>query len=467
MTIVRVGTIRLQVEPQASRRSFVEELIDQIEEQVRRVVARCIEEVLAAEVTALLGRGWYKRRRRSRSKDRVVAQCNQCSSRDPRDFRRDGYYQRWLDTHWGRVRISVPQVECRCGGYVRVPFQTLRPRQRIWDDLEGEIRERSGWGMSLRRIKACLDARLRSSVGLRTLNDRVRQIADLAHAWQTEPVVDVPPVVSVDGLWVTLMQITEETKGDLLGRLRGVKRAKKVPLLVAQGIWPASDRREVIAWLVGAAEDEASWQALLTRMWERGITPKQGLRLLIGDGSAGLEAALPHVYWDVDFQRCVFHKLRNIWRDIVLPEGLESQEARAHKRHFIRGAARIWQASNEETARRRQQRFCKEWTESQPKAIATLERDFDQTLAFYRVQATAPGGESWPARLLRTTSPLERELRAYRRRLRSAVLLHSLSGLVALVHQTFLRRTSASTHQLPTAWLLELERALADGYQIS
>lgn len=90
MTIVRVGTIRLQVEPQASRRSFVEELIDQIEEQVRRVVARCIEEVLAAEVTALLGRGWYKRRRRSRSKDRVVAQCNQCSSRDPRDFRRDG-----------------------------------------------------------------------------------------------------------------------------------------------------------------------------------------------------------------------------------------------------------------------------------------------------------------------------------------------------------------------------------------
>jgi hypothetical protein len=36
---------------------FVERLIAQVEENVRRVVERCIEEVLEAEVTALLERG--------------------------------------------------------------------------------------------------------------------------------------------------------------------------------------------------------------------------------------------------------------------------------------------------------------------------------------------------------------------------------------------------------------------------
>jgi putative transposase len=464
MAIVQVGTIRLQVERQVSRRAFVEQLIEQMEAQVCQLVGRCIEEVLAAEVTALLGRGWYVRCRRGT--ERVAAQCNRCRSRDPSAFRRDGSYQRWLDTRWGRVRIRVPQVECRCGGYVRVPFQTLLPRQRVWDDLASEIRERYAGGMSLRSIKARLDARLRSSVGLRTLNKRVRQVGSLVPGWQMQPVGDVPPVVSVDGLWVTLMQPTGEVKPDRLGRVRSVKRAQKVPLLVAQGIWPAVGRRQIVAWVIGAAEDAASWQALLTQMWQRGITPERGFRLLIGDGSAGLEKARRFVYWDVAFQRCIFHKLRNIWRDIVPPEELTSRHVRVYKRRFIRAAARIWQAPSERAARQRRQHFCQTWAAHQPQAIATLARDFDLTLTFYQIQAAQPEA-SWPARLLRTTSPLERELRAYRWRIRGAVLLHSPSGLAALVHQTCIQRTCHASRLLPTAWLLELERALANACQIS
>ena len=52
-----------------------------------------------------------------------------------------------------------------------MPFQTLRRRQRIWDDLDEEIREEYGWGKSLRWLKACVDAKLGGSVGLRTLTE--------------------------------------------------------------------------------------------------------------------------------------------------------------------------------------------------------------------------------------------------------------------------------------------------------
>lgn len=467
MTIVHAGTLSLQVKRSTSRQAFVEGLITQITEHVQRIVRRCIEEALEAEVTELLGRGWYERRNPP-GRRRVPIRCNRCGSQDPQDFRRDGHYTRHLDTGWGRVQISVPQVECICGGTVAVRFQTLRTRQRIWDDLEGEIRERYGWGMSLRWIKECVDARLSSSLGLRTLNKRVRQLAGLVPHWRQGSVDAVPPVVRVDGIWVTLMEETGEVKKDRLGRRRGVKTGRKVPVLVAQGVWPASGRQEVVAWVLGSAEDEASWEALLTQMWERGICPKEGFCLLVGDGSSGLEQARRTVYWDVPFQRCIFHKLRNIWGDIVLPEGLEGKKARAYKRRFIRSAARIWYAPDEREARRRQRRFCQKWEEAQPLAVATVRRDFDATLVFYQIQAmAAQRGEVWPARRLRTTSPLERAFRAFRRRVRNAVLFHSPSGLTAVFHQLIVRRAARRAGALPGAWQHHLERALAEVGRIS
>lgn len=467
MVIVPVGTVVLQVERKDSRREYVEELIGEIREKIEEFAARCIEEALEGEVTSLLGRELYERRRPPG--EETVAECRRCGSRDAQDFRRDGHYRRHLDTSWGRLEISVPQLECVCGGSVTVPFQGLRPRQRIWDDLEEEIRERYGWGMSLRWIKACVDKRLRSSVGLRTLNERVHQIAQLVLPWQERPLEDVPPVVRVDGIWLTLMKRTGEVKEDRLGRMRMVKTGEKVPILVAQGVWPTTGRQEVVAWVLGSAEDEQSWEALLTQMWERGIAPERGFSLLVGDGAAGLEPARRTVYWDVPFQRCVFHKLRNIWEDIIVPEDLEGKAARADKRRFIRSAARIWYAPDEKEARRRQSGFCRKWEEAQPAAVATTRRDFEATLAFYHVQtAAALRGESWPARRLRTTAPLERQFRAVRRRVRNATLFHSPSGLAATFHQLLIRLgANRDANALPGAWCLDLERSLAALNRIS
>ena len=461
MVIVPVGSLILQVKRERTERAFKERLIAEITVQIAQVIARCIEAVLELEVTELLDREWYERRR-DQERCWIEARCGKCGAQDRRRFSRNGHYKRKLSTRWGRIEIQVPQVECDCGGMVRMPFQTLRTRQRIWDDLEAEIREEYGWGKSLRWLKACLDAKLGGSVGLRTLNQRMHELAKLVPHWQETELKDVPPVVRVDGLWTTLMFDTKETRTDKLGRERVVKKAKKVPLLVAQGVWPACERQEVVAWVIGEAENEASWEALLTQMFERGISPERGLRLLVADGAAALRPARQTVYWDVPFQRCVFHKLRNIWRAIVLPEGKEGKAAKAYKRRFIRSAARIWQAATEKEARRLQRKFCKKWKQKQPEAIATLQRDFDDTLTFYRVQeAAAACGESWPAHCLRTTSHLEREFRAWRRRLAGAVLFHSSRGLTAVVHQILIRRSFTRDRAPPGTWQLSLERALA------
>jgi hypothetical protein len=101
----------------------------------------------------------------------------------------------------------------------------------------------------------------------------------------------VPPVVYVDGIWITLMQETHQRRTDRLGRQHVVKRAHQVPILVAQGVWPEQNRREVLGWIVASGEDEASWEALLTQLEERGVRPERGLVLLVADGSPGLPPA--------------------------------------------------------------------------------------------------------------------------------------------------------------------------------
>ena len=77
MVIVHLGTVSLQVERSRCRQVFVERLIVQVEEKVRHVVSRCIEEALEAEVTALLEREWYERRKPPGQR-RVPARCQWC-----------------------------------------------------------------------------------------------------------------------------------------------------------------------------------------------------------------------------------------------------------------------------------------------------------------------------------------------------------------------------------------------------
>ena len=431
MTIVHVGKLPMQV-PESGSTEFVFELVEQMRSMILHVVSRCLEESLETEVERILGRKWYVRRRRARRKESGVY-CSRCRSHQRQDFRRNGHYLRQLALHWGRITMQVPQAKCRCGGNVRLKYQTLRSGQRIWDDLELEIQAEYGRGLSYRQIKVELDGRLHSSVGLRTLNQRVLTLGSAESYFPRLETGEVPPVVRVDGIWITVMFATGEVKTDQIGRTRLVKRARKVPILAAQGVWPTTGRTQLLAWMRSEGEDAASWQKFLEALYEAGLTAANGLALLVSDGSTGFRAAYENVYWQVPLQRCVFHKLRNLAQALRIPAELDHQAAHSYRTEFLQAATRIWQAPDEAEARLLYAAFCKLWHIRQTKAIQTLARDFEDTLTFYTLQEQAAlRGEDWPARLLRTTSPLERMFREFRQRYRQAVLFHSVTGLHAV-----------------------------------
>jgi len=434
MSIVPIGNQYLQV-PESGTSEFALELIEKMQAMVLHLVGRILEESLETELDRFLEREWYVRRRRSKSKETGVY-CSKCRSHQRQNFRRNGRYQRQLAVQWGRVNVDVPQVKCQCGGNVRFKYQTIRPRQRIWDDLGLEIQVEYGRGLSYRQIKMDLDQRLQSSVGLRTLNRQVLNLGEKEGSFTFWKKSEAPPVVRVDGIWITVMFATGDSQTDRLGRKRPVKRAKKVPILAAQGVWPDTGRTQLVAWMRAEGEDAASWQKFLEALFEAGLTSENGLALLVSDGGTGFRAAYENVYWRVPLQRCVFHKLRNIASAIRPPAELDRQAAHEYGAEFLRSAARIWQAQDESEARQLYTAFCQTWQNKQPKAIRTLERDFKDTLTFYSVQEQAARRrEVWPAHLLRTTSPLERTFREFRMRYRKAVLFHSASGLQAITAQ--------------------------------
>jgi len=191
---------------------------------------------------------------------------------------------------------------------------------------------------------------------------------------------------------------------------------------------------------LGKAEDEKAWQELLEALHARGIHADKGLRLFVSDGASGLLSALGMVsFGRVAHQRCVFHKIRNVLREVkgepVEGDRKASREKRKERRQeVLADLVEIWQAPNEAGARRKYEEFAAKWERKEPKAVACLRNGFEATVVFHGVQAeAAERGENWDARHLRTTSGLERVNRSIRAKWRVATVFQTAEGLRANV----------------------------------
>lgn len=420
---------------------FFKKLVSQIEQDIEQLATEHIEETLEQSVEGLLGRKDHERRH-SLDLTEVEARCSDCGTRQRRRFSRNGHRRRFLTTLWAVLSIWLPRLICECGGSVSFDFHgLLRPRQRLWHDCDEQIRQWSGLALSLREIKSLLDNKLHTSFGLRTLNRRLHQIADTLPEWRAGTFHQSPPVVLLDAIWMQVMFYNGHQKRDRKGRLRKTKGVKMVPIMVAMGIWPDTGQSRILDWEVGSGPGEKAddWLRFLTRLEERGIRGENGLKLLVSDGGTGLLSALGVVYFGAEHQRCIFHKLRNLWRDIAAPEHLPPEKQRRYKRRIMEQARAIWRAKRKTTALKRYLKFWRQWRKEQPAVVTTLRRDFRATLTFYDVQqAVKAQGHSWDARHLRTTSRLERFNRRLRRKFRQVTVYHSVEGLSAAIHQIVL-----------------------------
>jgi transposase-like protein len=280
---------------------------------------------------------------------------------------------------------------------------------------------------SLREISERWSATLEGSVGLRTINERINQIEPLVAQAHHEPITDVPTVVQLDGIWLTIQSQSDKEKPDRRKRRRKKRKGKRVVVLVALGFWnDGSGRREILDWEIAKSEEHTEWERLLNRLWKRGVRPEQGLQMVVRDGSGGLGEALALVYGSTVLeQRCLFHKLRNV-ADKARSE-LKGEDKREERKQLLEQASAIYQAESAAQARERLAQWAQHWCERAPQAVATLERDFEQTLVYYSLPSVT---REW----IRTTSLLERTNRQLRRKFRQAVTFGSRKGAEVAIY---------------------------------
>jgi transposase-like protein len=148
--------------------------------------------------------------------------------------------------------------------------------------------------------------------------------------------------------------------------------------LVVLGLWTdGSGKRQILEWEGAEQEDQASWQRLVQRLWERGVTLETGLQAIVRDGTQGLEQALDEVDGSLLLQqRCIFHKLRTVSKKC---SGLD----RESKKPFMEHARTVYQGETAAEVRACLAAFAERWRATQPQAVATFEHEFEQTIRYF------------------------------------------------------------------------------------
>lgn len=422
-------------------RTQLASILLEAEASLRRTIGLRLTELLIAVVQHVVDRAYHRRRESVPKQVRREGRCCHCGSTKSHRFSRNGFRTRHLLTRWGEVSVDLPRVRCECGGSARIDFGgVLRPYQRIWDDVDALIGRWGVLAVSLRQMRQELVHWHIGPLALRTLNQRLHQLANLTP--DCNP-TDVPPILQVDAIWITVLRPNGQIRRDRKGRQRPVTGRFRLPVFIAMGIWPDSNRSDILLWQLGRSEDAEEWVTFLSTLEAQGLRGENGLKLIIHDGGSGLCAALDTVYFGAVEQRCLFHKLRNIYNAIHLPETLTPQQRRRRRKAIFKDFQAIWQAHHYATALRRYLKAVRTHRHSQPDAVATLRRDFRSTATYFHLEQQFP---AWDRKHLRTISRLERFNRRIRRQARSANAYHSERGVIAMVAQEAQQFQLAQAH---------------------
>jgi transposase-like protein len=212
---------------------------------------------------------------------------------------------------------------------------------------------------------------------------------------------------------------------------------EREPTLVVIGV-DESDHKSILAMVQGDKDARSAWEMVFASMKERGFD-SSAVQLGIMDGLPGLAEAFLDAFPKARVARCWVHKLRN-----VLP-----LVARKYQAEFKRDWDKVAYAAGRAPAEAAFVDLKKRWGSLAGDAVDRFTKDLDALLCHYDFPR-----EHWSA--LRTTNPIERVNKEFKRRSKSMEQMGS-DGLKALLAFTAVRLEYGwSTTPLTSAKLTNL-----------
>lgn len=327
--------------------------------------------------------------------------------------RRSGYYQRTLDTQYGRIEeLSVPKL--RRDNDER-EWVILQRYQRALGSLLDFCLGLYVMGLSLRDLQEALYGILGNVLSVSAVNRITLQAQQKMNQHRNGAIEKTPPILIVDGVWVSIQYASEQWWEDQAGHLRKLRQAQDCVILVAMAIWPDGTQC-ILHYEVAPQESQEHWKTFFKNLSERGLNP-QLVELVVSDGTTGLPSVLEQYLPKAEHQRCVTHKVKAILRHLSyenLPthdeqgQKLSKKQAKEQILQQIQADAYdIYKSADYLKAIDALKIFVERWQPIEPKAVQTFLIDIALTFNFYNFDVSLHS-------LIRTSNALERFFREFR-----------------------------------------------------
>jgi putative transposase len=354
--------------------------VDPLESMIRERVRGLIEELIHAELDALLARPRYGRRATDRDDGTAVTGY------------RHGSRTRTLMGTFGKTEITVPRARLQTTDERTTEWHSCALRAYQRRTLAADVVIASAYlaGTNTRRVQRALMAMFRGAVGKDTVSRTWRKVKSDWDTWNARSLAEEPIVrLILDGTVV---------------RVRLDRKATAISLLVVVGV-RADGQKLLLAVNSMGGESAEAWRAVLDHLIGRGLRRPE---FLIVDGAAGLDKAIAAVWDGVPVQRCTVHKHRNL---------LAHAPERLHDEITADYNDMIYATAPEEIAARRKA-FIRKWRLKHRAVADSLEEAGERLFAFIRL----PPGQ-WKS--ARSTNIIERLHEEFKRRIKTQTVLPS------------------------------------------
>lgn len=311
----------------------------------------------------------------------------------------NGYKPKTLTTRLGDITFDIPQV--REGGFYPHALEKGLRSERA---LNLALAEMYVQGVSTRKVSAIVEQLCGSSVSSTLVSQAAAQLDELLEAWRNRRLGEI--------VYLYLDARYEKVRQD--GQIRDAA------ILLAVGVDPQGCRR-ILGVSISLSEAEIHWRTFLQSLVSRGLS---GVRLVISDDHAGLQAARLAVFGGVPWQRCQFHLQQNA--SAYIPRQSMKTEVAAEIR-------KIFNAPDRTTAEAYLAQTVQKYAKTASKLAEWLEKNIPEGLTVFAFPIAHQ-------RKLRTTNMVERLNREIHRRTSVASIFPSEKSCLRLISALLIER---------------------------
>jgi putative transposase len=321
---------------------------------------------------------------------------------------RNGHYQRTFAVKGlGRLNMKVPRD--RNGKY---QTKVLDAYKRNEASIEEDVAILYLMGQSTRSISLISHRLLGTKLSASKVSECSGRLIESVEKWRSRPLTESFKYLYLDGTNFSM---------------RIDKKIIKVCVLVVIGV-NENGIKEVIALQAGDKESAGTWRQLFKDLKTRGLD-KNAVKLGIMDGLPGLEKVFKEEFSEAKIQRCQVHVARNVLCKV--PQTMKEKVADDMRSVFY--------ADTKKKALSFFEEFRKKYEKEIPSAVKCLESSLESTLCYLSFPK-----EEWLS--LRTTNPIERLNKEFKRRTKSMEIVageascYNLLAVISLRMEVYWKR---------------------------